>query len=367
MNSKLGFDFLFVDFMSNLQKLTIDCDSYFDNVLNLLHKYFDLNRMTYFLVENMDLENPTFKDMGDDLYDDYYGYFRDLDPIRKKFTSNIQTIPKEIITLDLVSNTNKVETNQHYKQFLKKYHIFYQLSLPLLHDNLPIGLISFFKSEKEGQFTKEDYYLFRLLQKPLSSSLLSYLKINLTTFETKLFKSIYDKSSVGMAILNSDWNILYLNDRAKNYLSLISQYLGNSLSHHGNIQAIVRVILSDENGLINEVIKNLPFEFFVNDVSFLDNGQTKQYHILNIEFQQDKIEAAINPYNNFLFSKREAEIASLVAQGLSNEEIATELFISVHTVKTHIKNIYKKNGLKNRVELSKALNDSNIKGYKTLI
>ncbi len=41
-------------------------------------------------------------------------------------------------------------------------------------------------------------------------------------------------------------------------------------------------------------------------------------------------------------SQREAEVLSLVAEGLKREEIASRLFLSEGTVKTHLKNIYQK-------------------------
>lgn len=54
-------------------------------------------------------------------------------------------------------------------------------------------------------------------------------------------------------------------------------------------------------------------------------------------------------------SEREAEIISLLVEGLSNQEIAKKLFISANTVKTHIKNIYVKLGVNNRLQLFNAL------------
>lgn len=50
-------------------------------------------------------------------------------------------------------------------------------------------------------------------------------------------------------------------------------------------------------------------------------------------------------------STREVEIAILIAQGLTNKEIATRLFISPATVRTHIYNLYQKVGAGSRVEL----------------
>ena len=66
-------------------------------------------------------------------------------------------------------------------------------------------------------------------------------------------------------------------------------------------------------------------------------------------------EASVSLQTEFLeaheVSNREQEIIGLLVKGLSNQEIAEKLFISPNTVKTHIKNIYAKLGVKNRVLL----------------
>ena len=53
----------------------------------------------------------------------------------------------------------------------------------------------------------------------------------------------------------------------------------------------------------------------------------------------------------FKLSKRETEIIKLISDGLINSEIASKLNISLHTVKTHRKNINKKASCKNVSEL----------------
>ncbi|MBI4310448.1 MAG: response regulator transcription factor [Chloroflexi bacterium] len=47
-------------------------------------------------------------------------------------------------------------------------------------------------------------------------------------------------------------------------------------------------------------------------------------------------------------SAREREVLQCVARGLSNKEVADALYVSVNTVKTHLKNILEKLHLKNR-------------------
>ncbi|WP_028923025.1 response regulator [Pseudonocardia acaciae] len=51
-------------------------------------------------------------------------------------------------------------------------------------------------------------------------------------------------------------------------------------------------------------------------------------------------------------TERERDIAALVAQGLTNGEIGAELFISPGTAKTHIANIQRKLGVRNRVGIA---------------
>jgi len=48
-------------------------------------------------------------------------------------------------------------------------------------------------------------------------------------------------------------------------------------------------------------------------------------------------------------TQREVEILGLMAQGLTNPEIAERLFLSNHTVKTHINRIFAKTGSRDRV------------------
>lgn len=57
-------------------------------------------------------------------------------------------------------------------------------------------------------------------------------------------------------------------------------------------------------------------------------------------------------------SQRENEVAQLVAQGLDNQEIAGQLYVSVTTVKTHIKHILDKLGGTNRVHIAIAVLES---------
>ncbi len=49
---------------------------------------------------------------------------------------------------------------------------------------------------------------------------------------------------------------------------------------------------------------------------------------------------------------REAEVLALIATGMTNAEIAKQLFISPHTVKNHVTNIYKKLEVDDRTQMA---------------
>jgi DNA-binding NarL/FixJ family response regulator len=49
---------------------------------------------------------------------------------------------------------------------------------------------------------------------------------------------------------------------------------------------------------------------------------------------------------------QELAVAQLVARGLSNRQVASELFVSVKTVQFHLTRIYSKLRIRSRVELA---------------
>lgn len=62
-------------------------------------------------------------------------------------------------------------------------------------------------------------------------------------------------------------------------------------------------------------------------------------------------------WSHFSLTPREREMVNLIAQGLSNKEIAGTIGISEATVRTHIYNLFKKVGAQNRIELLNMLHD----------
>ena len=57
------------------------------------------------------------------------------------------------------------------------------------------------------------------------------------------------------------------------------------------------------------------------------------------------------PGAEFGLTRRESEVAALLTKGLANQEIASALFISEHTVKSHLKAIFNKTSARSRTQV----------------
>jgi DNA-binding NarL/FixJ family response regulator len=77
------------------------------------------------------------------------------------------------------------------------------------------------------------------------------------------------------------------------------------------------------------------------------------------EFTSDIVAAGLQQYYGSAeyapkwqrLTKREKEIATLVGRGLTNRQIAEQLFLSTHTVNSHVQNILRKFELNDKADL----------------
>lgn len=73
--------------------------------------------------------------------------------------------------------------------------------------------------------------------------------------------------------------------------------------------------------------------------------------IVTAVLEEKPVNAVESSCEGLNISEREMEIIKLIAEGLSNKEVADKLFLSTHTVTTHRKNIMNKLGVNNTAGL----------------
>jgi DNA-binding NarL/FixJ family response regulator len=78
--------------------------------------------------------------------------------------------------------------------------------------------------------------------------------------------------------------------------------------------------------------------------------------VMPVGWQAASVESEPDPIRAASLSVREREVLDLVTAGMSNEEVAKHLVISSNTVKFHLRMIYSRLGVHNRVEATRVGN-----------
>jgi DNA-binding CsgD family transcriptional regulator len=103
------------------------------------------------------------------------------------------------------------------------------------------------------------------------------------------------------------------------------------------------------------LVRDLSLEFYIGAIAIfftalgvwagLKLTKKKTVIITNPAFQFDQ-----SRMDSLGISKREYEVLELMAKGLSNQEIADRLFVSLNTIKTHSSNLFLKLGVSRRTQ-----------------
>jgi len=110
-----------------------------------------------------------------------------------------------------------------------------------------------------------------------------------------------------------------------------------------NQQSFIQKMM--ENGASGYVLKNATREELIEAIEAVMRGETFLSHEAAVTIKKN--EASKIP----VITRREKEVLALIAEGLTNHEIADKLFISTTTVDTHRKNLLSKFEVKNTATL----------------
>ena len=142
-------------------------------------------------------------------------------------------------------------------------------------------------------------------------------------------------------------------------------FYGEILNQNPEIKVIIMGETDEEVNLVNLlefgakgfIFKNSPSPMWLEAISAVANGHTWLPQAVNsrvLDEYRRRLRRAKSEENEVnSLTTREKEILELLADGLSNDEIAEKLFISKPTVKVHTSNIFRKLGCHGRVQATR--------------
>jgi DNA-binding NarL/FixJ family response regulator len=113
-----------------------------------------------------------------------------------------------------------------------------------------------------------------------------------------------------------------------------------------------------EAGVSGFVLKDATFDDFLRTIRSVANGTNVLPPLLTGSLFSQIVDQATskrkgNPFALVKMTVREREVIALIAEGLSNKEIAQRLHLAVDTVKSHVHNILEKLALHTRLEIAR--------------
>jgi DNA-binding NarL/FixJ family response regulator len=133
-------------------------------------------------------------------------------------------------------------------------------------------------------------------------------------------------------------------------------------THFPNIKVLIQTVFNDADKIFNAlcagasgyILKNDPPHKYLEAINEVYNGGAPMNPLVAkkvLSFFGSKNVILVAPENNdYHLSQREIEILQLMKSGENYRNIADKAFISYETVRTHVKNIYKKLHVASRSE-----------------
>ena len=118
------------------------------------------------------------------------------------------------------------------------------------------------------------------------------------------------------------------------------------------------VIQYIESGVSGFILKDATIEDFIGTIRSVVSGEKVLPGIMTKSLFSVIVDQGIKQYGasklieSVRMTRREREVVALIADGLTNKEIADKLNLSAYTVKSHVHNILEKMALNTRVQIA---------------
>lgn len=351
-----------LDFILRIQNVQ---DNFRDNVLQSMCEIFGYQYLTFFLSDvNLCLKYPVSTSNVSHTLNTYTQYYFNTDIF------HYNNIPTHLLSHNVVKITDimpvkQFQKTEYFNDFLKKNNLYHQVILPLNVDNNNLGVIAVLKSKEMNDFNNDEINLLNKINRYIAQNLKIYLDINNLKREQNIYKKCSSTLPIGLMILDSNLSLFYLNENANTYCNEISEK--KKLTTYTNRKPVKNVInllsshLLNQNVNLNTKLKIQIESYCFQVFPFIIPDNYNCIETIYVVYITNNYELEDNTINKNMIwnklTKREIEIVDLLYKGFTNKKIAEVLYLSNHTVKTHIQNIYSKMKVKNRTSLMYKLNN----------
>ena len=313
--------------------------------------------------ESVDNSHVTLADPNDWEVSAYREQFFSLDPF-------VSLPLDKVIALEDILPDKDLMTSDYYLHYLKPINLFRILGVDTSEPGGMLARLRFSRRASEPRFKATERQLLTLLTPHLSRAIEIYAKLNRMTSERDLYAGAVNQLSVASIILDEQGRMLTTNAVGR---ALLDQGEGLSLRDgHLHIEgrninkelqealtSIIREQLHGETSMVRALRVPRPggrsdLGLVVRPVpaSQWSEGQVSPSAAVFIS-DPDLQESTSRPILGALFelTPAEANLATLLARGLSLAQVSVAQNISQHTARAQLKSIFAKTGVSRQAEL----------------
>jgi DNA-binding CsgD family transcriptional regulator len=243
-------------------------------------------------------------------------------------------------TVAVLNNSHRKKNP--YPAFLTGIKVYHEVRMVLRNDNEMLGFISLKRCSEDKYYTPEELGSLRSLSVLMSKLVYPLWAIG-CSLPLKGLELALESCNVGIIMCDSNLQILFSNRHAEEICRILE-------TSPNPVKAFVkRVSARLRSGFTATVVSASGDLFTLRAFCGEDLGQPG---ISLLCLYPETVPAAEDGASAVTsLTPREREIVGLLSQGLSTREIAGLLWISEHTVKVHLKHIYRKAGVTTRAQL----------------
>jgi DNA-binding CsgD family transcriptional regulator len=328
------------------------------------------------------VESRSFKANGHNLHEDNYycplykDSFYQHSPLLKEALSS----PKITLKIGESISFRDWERSVLYNDFIRPQHLYWELFLALRWRNNLEGMITFWRPRNQPDYEDRDVLKAEMLASHLGVAIHNIRLISRINTQKSTFLPADEANSEGFLCLDHRFTPSFFNAKAGGIclqLSGITQY--NISNVEKGEFPVPSYVIKDCSDLLDLVKAEgqptvLPKERIVSTESgqrfriecslIWKSGQTGSTPSFMVTFSDftDEKKLEVTLQSRFQLSRRELDVTHYLVRGLSDNEIGEKLYISRQTVHTHIKNIYRKLGVKSRIELYRIVTQESYPG-----
>jgi DNA-binding CsgD family transcriptional regulator len=354
-----------------------DIDSFTSTLFPSIMQVFHAGCATFQLIKGYPqhteiVESRSFRTDNRNLYEDKYYpviYVKDSFYQHSPLLNEAISSPKTVLKCGDSISFRDWDRSVLYNDFIRPQHLYWELFLTLRWKNKLEGMITLWRSKKQLDYEDREVVKAAMLASHFGVAVHNICLISKINTRKNHSLSADEDDSEGLLWLDHQFTPSFFNAKAGEICLQLSDRIPYDISdlEKGEFP-IPSCIIKDCSDLL-DLLKTEEQFILSPKERIVFTGSGKEFRIeCSLIWKADQINSMPNfivtlsdlseekrlentLQARFQLSRRELDVIYYLTRGLSDDEIGEKLYISRQTVHTHIKNIYKKLGVKSRIEL----------------